>query len=197
MQVTENNSPNDYPLALGAAPNPLPQGKANPRVKSSLRLKYEAEAQVLRTKLGGLEAIRAQLGLSQRKMCQLLLVDPSAWTRWTQGGEAAPPHVYRMLQWYLALNEKYPAMDASFWLSTVSRETFESDQEKIARLNETLNKKMQQLNGELTAIRSELIGANRLVSLLNLKFLRLRLFSAIGFGLLLLTIALHFFAPTK
>lgn len=91
------------------------------RAKTALRLKYEAEAEVIQKRLGNLEAIRSQLGLSQRKMAQLLLVDPSAWTRWTKGGEKAPPHVYRMLQWYLALEEKYPALDANFWVSTVSR----------------------------------------------------------------------------
>lgn len=91
------------------------------RPKSPIRLRYEAEAQLIQKKLGSLEDIRAQLGLSQRKVCQLLLVDPSAWTRWTKGEEGAPPHIYRMLQWYLALHDKYPALDVNFWLSTVPR----------------------------------------------------------------------------
>jgi transcriptional regulator with XRE-family HTH domain len=91
------------------------------RAKSSLRLKYEAETQVIERKLGDLEAIRQQLGLSQRKIAQLLLVDPSAWTRWTKGVDQAPPHIYRMLQWYLALEEKYPALDVNFWLNTVAQ----------------------------------------------------------------------------
>ncbi|MES2965829.1 MAG: hypothetical protein V4760_18250 [Bdellovibrionota bacterium] len=94
---------------------------ATPRAKTSLRLRYEAESQVIRKKLGDLESIRNQLGLSQRKIAQLLLVDPSAWTRWTKAGEKAPPHVYRMLQWYLALQDKYPALDVNFWLNTVSQ----------------------------------------------------------------------------
>lgn len=96
------------------------------RAKSSLRLKYEAERQVIERKLGSLESIRESLGLSQRKMAQLLLVDPSAWTRWTKGAEAAPPHVYRMLQWYLALEEKYPALDVNFWLNTVGQPHLQS-----------------------------------------------------------------------
>lgn len=91
------------------------------RARSSLRLKYEAEVELIRRKIGELDEIRAQLGLSQRKMCQLLLVDPSAWTRWTRREEGAPPHVYRMLQWYLALEEKYPALDVNFWLQTVAQ----------------------------------------------------------------------------
>lgn len=101
------------------------------RAKSALRLKYEAEMEVIRRKLGDLEAIRSQLGLSQRKMAQLLLVDPSAWTRWTKGGESAPPHVYRMLQWYLALENKYPVLDVNFWLNTVAQVT---DQTRVPEL---------------------------------------------------------------
>lgn len=95
--------------------------KVKNRSKSSLRIRYEAETEVIRRKLGSLETIRGQLGISQRKMCQLLLVDPSAWSRWVREDEDAPPHIYRMLQWYLALQEKYPALDVNFWLSTVTR----------------------------------------------------------------------------
>lgn len=91
------------------------------RSKSSIRIGYEAEAEVLRRKLGDLESIRSQLGLSQRKICQLLMVDPSAWSRWSRDGGQAPPHVFRALQWYLALQEKYPALDVNFWLSTAPR----------------------------------------------------------------------------
>lgn len=82
--------------------------KTRPRAKSSLRLQYEAEKEVLRAQLGSLEQIREQLGLSQRKMAQLLMVDPSAWTRWIQNEERVPPHVYRSLQWYLRLIEDQP-----------------------------------------------------------------------------------------
>jgi len=102
------------------APGRVGQGEKK-RTKTSQRLKYEAECEVLKRKLGDLEQIRGQLQLSQRKICQLLLVDPSAWTRWTKMPATVPPHIYRMLQWYLALQDKYPALDVSFWLSTVSR----------------------------------------------------------------------------
>lgn len=91
------------------------------RAKSANRIRYEAEVELLKRKLGDLESIRQKVGLSQRKMCQLLFVDPSAWTRWTKGGESAPPYVYRALQWYLALNDKYPALDVNFWLGTATR----------------------------------------------------------------------------
>lgn len=80
----------------------------NERMKSPLRIKYEAEANVLRQKLGSLEEIRQKLGLTQRKMTQLLLVDPSAWTRWVRDESRVPPHVYRSLQWYLELIDKKP-----------------------------------------------------------------------------------------
>lgn len=114
--------------------------------KSSLRLKYEAEVMVLRRKIGGLEEIRARLGLSSRKMAQLLMVDPSAWTRWVQGGDSAPPHVWRALAWYLALEEKYPGLDHQFWLSSVSRP--HSD-DLAAAAQRSLKSEAQSLRDEL------------------------------------------------
>lgn len=84
------------------------EGSENERAKSPLRIKYEAEKSVLRQKLGSLEEIRQKLGLTQRKMTQLLLVDPSAWTRWMRDESRVPPHVYRSLQWYLELVDKKP-----------------------------------------------------------------------------------------
>ncbi len=73
----------------------------NSSPKTSQRIRYEAEVAVIQKRHGGLEEIRNSLGLSQRKICELLLVDASAWTRWTKEGEKAPPHVYRALAWYL------------------------------------------------------------------------------------------------
>lgn len=80
----------------------------NLRVKSAIRMRYEAEVSFLRKQNGELEQIRERLGLSRRKICQLLLVDPSAWTRWTAPGSEAPPHIYRALDWYLSIMEKDP-----------------------------------------------------------------------------------------
>lgn len=65
--------------------------------KTSQRLRYLAEVEVLKRNLGGLEEVRGQMGLSRRKMCQLLLVDPSAWTRWTRDESKVPPHIWKML----------------------------------------------------------------------------------------------------
>jgi hypothetical protein len=78
------------------------------RLKSAARMTYEAEVKFLKETNGDLENVRLKLGLSRRKMCQLLLVDPSAWTRWTAEGGEAPPHIYRALDWYLAGMEKDP-----------------------------------------------------------------------------------------
>lgn len=76
------------------------------RAKTALRMQYAAEIKIFKQQQGGLEDIRRKLGFSRRKMCQLLLVDPSAWTRWCKDESKTPPHVYRSLEWFLALNEK-------------------------------------------------------------------------------------------
>lgn len=87
------------------------------RSKTSLRMNYEAQVQVIKHQTGELEEIRQKLGLSARKMCQLLLVDPSTWTRWTRPGGSPPPHVWRSIQWFLALQEKVPGLTAGYFLS--------------------------------------------------------------------------------
>jgi transcriptional regulator with XRE-family HTH domain len=126
------------------------------RTKSTLRMRYEAESTVIRKKIGDLESIREQLGLSQRKIAQLLLVDPSAWTRWTRMGEDAPPHIYRSLQWYLALQDKYPAMDVNFWLSTVAQVRSPVDEELRARGFKDMKQSMDGFSGDLSSIKMEL-----------------------------------------
>ncbi len=97
----------------GSAPleeNPLA------RAKSSVRMHYEAQVEVIKRQLGDLEKIRETLGLSQRKICQLLMVDPSAWTRWVKNGENPPPHIYRALQWYMILQEKLPGLTPQYFV---------------------------------------------------------------------------------
>lgn len=89
-----------------------------PRSKTSLRMHYEAQVAVIQKQMGNLEDVRLRLGLSQRKMAQLLLVDPSTWTRWTKQGDLAPPHIWRALQWYLALNDKIPGLTPQYFIST-------------------------------------------------------------------------------
>lgn len=101
--------------------------------RSSGRLLYEAQVEVIKKQIGDLELIRSSLGLSQRKMCQLLMVDPSAWTRWQKTD--APPHVYRALQWYLALNEKVPGLTPFYFLGKESSKSHsEIEQLKLANL---------------------------------------------------------------
>lgn len=97
------------------------KAEADPsRVKSSLRMKYEAEVMAIKKSHGDLEGIRRKLGLSKRKVAQLLLVDPSAWTRWTKKDGEAPPHIFRALQWYLLLQDKHPEYRSSLWLNAVA-----------------------------------------------------------------------------
>lgn len=80
------------------------------RNKTSLRLKYEAETRVFLSKYGGLESIRKTLGFSQRKMSQILMVDPSAWSRWIKDESKVPPHIARSLEWLLQLEGKNPEL---------------------------------------------------------------------------------------
>lgn len=86
------------------------------KARTSIRMVYEAQAEVIRQQIGGLEGARNKLGLSQRKMAQLLLVDPSAWNRWIKNEKSTPPSVFRSIQWYLALNEKIPGLSPYYFI---------------------------------------------------------------------------------
>ena len=94
-------------MEMQREPGPTSPRPALPgRAKTSQRLKYEAEIRVFTNRFGDLENVRRSLGYSRRRMCQLLLVDPSAWTRWHSPGGAPPPHIYRALEWFLILEGK-------------------------------------------------------------------------------------------
>ena len=97
-----------YETPLADMVDPLTSAKDLFADKSSLQMQYQAEVNVIQSKIGDLESVRNSLGLSRRKMCQLLMVDPSAWTRWSKT-QKVPFHIYRSLQWYMALIEKEPA----------------------------------------------------------------------------------------
>jgi hypothetical protein len=86
------------------------------KAKTPLRLQYEAQAEVLRKQFGGLPGVQASLGLSARKICQLLMVDPSAWSRWSKDESQVPPHIWRSFQWFFAVQEKIPGLNASYFL---------------------------------------------------------------------------------
>ncbi len=97
-------------------PRPISDLPASQRVRSAHRIHCDAQVEVIKRQIGSLEVVRGKLGLSQRKICQLLMVDPSAWTRWTRNGDPAPPHIYRALQWYLIINEKIPGLTPQYFV---------------------------------------------------------------------------------
>lgn len=112
---------------------------------SPSKLRYLAEVEVFKRQHGGLEEVRSRLGFSRRKMAQLLLVDPSAWTRWCKDEGRVPAHVYRSLEWYLALMEKtttYPELASVFQAKYGAR----SDDDK---------QKYQDLKMELLSLKAQ------------------------------------------
>lgn len=120
------------------------------RAKTSLRIQYEAQVRVIRSQIGDLEAVRLQLGLSQRKIAQLLMVDPSAWTRWTKQGDEAPPSVWRSLQWYMAVKDKIPGLTPQYFIGSSPQvlhektlRLFESEKEKNQESLEVLRAKVE------------------------------------------------------
>ncbi len=132
---------------------------SNIRSKSINRIQFEAEVDLIKRQIGDLESIRLKLGLSARKMTQLLLVDPSAWTRWTQKTTQPPPHIYRALQWYLALQEKNPGFTPQFFLNTQVFSKGEQHKDLIAKtqqLHEQLSDKITQENDRLRTLEKRL-----------------------------------------
>ena len=131
----------------------------NSRAKTSLRMNYEAQSIVIERQLEGLEGVRSKLGLSQRKMAQLLLVDPSAWTRWNKPGNRAPGIIWRALQWYMILNEKIPGLTPNYFLnaapSVVRAETLK-DLKKESEARELLEKKLLGLDHQLQKFSNEI-----------------------------------------
>lgn len=121
-----------------------PQGRS----KTSHRMLYDAEVEIIRQQIGDLEDIRFRLGLSARKMAQLLLVDPSAWTRWTKKITPPPPHVFRALQWYLTLQEKNPGFTPQIFLASQWHSRKKQDEMQDGELREQvkwLNEKVMEL----------------------------------------------------
>ena len=74
----------------------------------STRERNELAASLIKKQIGDLEQVRALLGLNKKRMCELLLIDSSTWTRWTTGKTEPPPWLYRTLQWGVAVMDKYP-----------------------------------------------------------------------------------------
>ena len=164
------------------------QGPTGARHRSVFRLKYESEVDVIRRQIGSLEDIRQKLGLSRRKMCQLLMVDPSAWSRWTsgKGEDSAPPHIYRALEWYLLLTKEAPAYAHSYWI-TASGGRFSQDarREDYRVLIQQMTEKeaeIQNLRIKLESLEFKIGGRGRLLG-----------FMALVFGLLFASGLLGFF----
>lgn len=122
--------------------------------KTSRRLQYEAEVAVIRKKLGTLEDIRQSLGLSRRKMAHLLMVDPSAWSRWTKPEASVPPHIYRGLQWYMALIEKQVAWHPQN--SFNSGEVHKINEERLSQVQMDMNRQIAYLKKENNRLEEEL-----------------------------------------
>ncbi len=124
-----------------------------PDKKTSNKLYYEAQVQVIRGQIGELENVRTTLGLSARKICQLLMVDPSAWNRWTKRGDTAPPHIYRTLQFYMIIQDKIPGLTPYYFLGRESANRIVADRisseryENIQRQVQTLKKYLKILSG--------------------------------------------------
>lgn len=148
-----------------SAENPASMDGSETRVKSSLRLNYEAQVRVIQHQIGGLEQARQTLGLSQRKMAQLLLVDPSAWTRWTRPDGEAPPHIWRALQWYLTLREKIPGLTPQYFVNSdpkvISEKTLQqirSEKGERERQIEELRRRIAEMEGaqlEILVLKAE------------------------------------------
>lgn len=67
---------------------------------------YASQVQQIKNEIGDLESIRKNLGMSRKQICQILLVNPSAWTRWTKSPQGAPPHFYRALEWLISIHNR-------------------------------------------------------------------------------------------
>lgn len=120
-----------------------------PRSKTSLRMIYEAQVTVIQKQIGDLEKVRTDLGLSQRKMCQLLMVDPSAWTRWTRQEQPAPPHIWRALQWFLTLQEKIPGLTAQYFIGKDPQILHEKSMRELEDLKNTFSDRYLKLHQEM------------------------------------------------
>ncbi len=125
-------------------------------------------AELIKSQIGDIEEVRRSLGLSKRKMCQLLLIDPSTWTRWSTGKTDPPPYIYRMLQWGLAVMDKYPETHP-----LVQYEKFEQIKklEDLSSRMESLERRKPMVQpGRFRPLSLYLCFASALLALLLIKF---------------------------
>lgn len=129
----------------------------NPRLKTALRLKYEAEVRAFKNRFLGIENVRKTLGFSQRKMCQLLMVDPSAWSRWLKDEAKVPPHIYRALEWMLLAQDKNPDLIRVMSAGLMSSGGTKGVSEEAIR---PLKERIQQLEGEIEQMKSKNLASS-------------------------------------
>lgn len=131
-------------------PGEVSTGAGGRRNKSPLRSSYEKEVLRIQEELGGLEEIRRSLSLSQRQLCLLLMVDPSAWSRWVKGVTKAPPHIWRALEWYCLLQKGHPEYSSKLWTfkhpqATLSQKELQNIKRDLLAEIRTQNEPVQEL----------------------------------------------------
>lgn len=145
--------------------------------RGSLRLKYDIEVEQVIQRWGDLDQIRHQLGLSQRKICQLLLVDPSAWTRWQKAEQQAPPHIYRALDWFMELRQER-GVSPHGYLTTISR--YGDPEKQLGDLEKQISQKLykdlfQKVHFDLSDMRRNTQKEQKRTKLFLMAFLGLQL----------------------
>jgi transcriptional regulator with XRE-family HTH domain len=127
--------------------------KSSPKNKP--KAQKQAEMEAIKDRLGSFSVIRKNLGLNQRKIAKLLLVDPSAVNRWEKAGGDAPAYIYRALEWYSLLQKKHPMMGNNFWLQLDSKEIDSQNLEKIKSELKT------ELKSELNLVSNQTVESKR------------------------------------
>jgi hypothetical protein len=76
------------------------------------------------------------------------LVDPSAWTRWTQAGAQPPPHIWRSLQWYLALQSHLPGLTPQHFLGSTQLKVDTETKDQVEGFKILLARQSEQLRSQ-------------------------------------------------
>lgn len=113
-------------------------GKASTK-SLTYREKNELTSDLIKKQIGDIEQIRLSMGLNKKRMCELLLIDPSTWTRWCTGKTPVPPLVYRSLQWGLAVMDKHPEFHPLMISRTNSNDASKSDLKRGDAYNKSEN----------------------------------------------------------
>ncbi len=158
------------------------------RSKTAERMTYEAEVDVIKKQIGDLDDIRDRLGLSARKMAQLLMVDPSAWTRWTKKITPPPPHIYRALQWYLILFEKNPGFTPQIFLSHRWHSREQNQSQKTQELEQEITLLKEQVHTLKTNLERQLKDVDNKEGLFKARVSSLGIVKIISYSLFLLAV---------